>query len=179
MADKVVKRPQISVGLKPNSKEVVLKHYLVSQKGVSEKDLVMKALLAFYLPAASIQDRTIERTHITKSVIDSCWLLLDQLFEINRSIDDRDLAAKAVVQSFVRSMIPALYQEFEIIDGDRFPAAVSLRESTSHSASFSSIEDDDDDGDDANDDDDEYEYEQPLSSGGIELSAALLARLEK
>ena len=52
MADKVVKRPQISVGLKPNSKEVVLKHYLVSQKGVSEKDLVMKALLAFYLPAA-------------------------------------------------------------------------------------------------------------------------------
>ena len=77
-------------------------------------------------------------------------------------------------------MIPALYQEFEIEDGDRFPAAVSQRESTSHSASFSSIEDDDDDGDDGNDDDDdEYEYEQPLSSGGIELSAALLARLEK
>jgi len=71
-----------------------------------------------------------------------------------------------------------LYQEFEIEDGDRFPAAVSLRESTSHSASFSSTEDDDDDGDDGNDND-EYEYEQPLSSGGIELSAALLARLEK
>ena len=78
-----------------------------------------------------------------------------------------------------------MYQEFEIEDGDRFPAAVSQRESTSYSASFSSIEDDDDDGDDGNDDDDddddddEYEYEQPLSSGGIELSAALLARLEK
>jgi hypothetical protein len=170
VTESTVKRPQISFGLKLNSQEIALKHYLVSKNGASEKDLVMRALLAFYLPAALTQTDRIKQTDLTKSAIDSCWSLLDCLCEIYRSLDNRDPATKAVVRSFVKSMMPVLYKEFEFGGDDLVLPMVSGQMSVDRV--------DNDRVDD--DDDDEYEYEPlPLSSDPIGLSPTLLAQLEK
>jgi hypothetical protein len=120
VTDQTVKRPQISLALKPDSKEVILKNYLVSQKGISEKELVLKALYAFYLPLALGTDCNTSSRDLTKSTIDSCWSLLNQSIEIHRSIDDGDLAAITIIDSFVKSIMPALHEEFRMggIDSD-------------------------------------------------------------
>jgi hypothetical protein len=123
VTDQTVKRPQISLALKPNSKEVILKNYLVSQKGITEKELVLKALYAFYLPLALGADCNTSSSDLTKSTIDSCWSLLNQSIEIHRSIDDGDLAAIGIIDSFVKSIVPALHEEFRMggIDSDECP----------------------------------------------------------
>ena len=122
MTDQTVKRPQISLALKPDSKEVVLKNYLVSQKGISEKELVLKALYAFYLPLALEADCNTSSSDLTKSTIDSCWSLLNQSIEIHRSIDNGERAAITIVDSFVKSIVPALHEEFRMggIDSDEY-----------------------------------------------------------
>jgi hypothetical protein len=177
VTESTVKRPQISFGLKLNSQEIALKHYLVSKNGASEKDLVMRALLAFYLPAALTQTDRIKQTDLTKSAIDSCWSLLDCLCEIYRSLDNRDPATKAVVRSFVKSMMPVLYKEFEFGGDDLVLPMVSGQMSVDR---VNDDRVDNDRVDDDDDDDDEYEYEPlPLSSNPIGLSPTLLAQLEK
>jgi hypothetical protein len=119
-SDKKGKRVQIGVWLGTSYKDIAIKKYLVSaHDGDSEKELVMKAIGAFYLPAAlvhhesSIKEVNTIDSVVAKAVVDSVWVLMGQILAVRRTVD-RSSAAGEVIDGVIGSMLPAFCKEFGI-----------------------------------------------------------------
>jgi hypothetical protein len=103
------KRVFLSVAVIPNTVEADIKEYFQGQQ--QEKKLIVKALSAFYRPAALLENETVNSGDITMAIIDSLWLLANQMVEIRKSAKGCE-ASMLAIDNFVESMIPMLRGEF-------------------------------------------------------------------
>jgi hypothetical protein len=127
MTKDTAKRAYISVAVVPNTEESTIKAYLQSMG--QEKPLIINALKGFYMPAGLLLDSSVSDSSVTKAVLDSVWLLMNQIREIRRSVDG-SRASLEVIDGFVGSMIPGLCKDFGVTMPDNSDNNGSSKEVT-------------------------------------------------
>jgi hypothetical protein len=105
------KRTYISMSVVPNTDESTLKNYLQSMG--QEKPLIMSALKGFYMPAGMSLESSVSDGEITRVVLDSVWLLINQVSEIRRSAKV-SRASLEVIDGYVGSMMAGICEEFGV-----------------------------------------------------------------
>lgn len=76
----------------------------------------MKALQAFYLPLALLEENyDVNDTEITKAGVDAFWYLTNQLIVIRNAMEAKGIATD-FLDGYVKAMLPVLTEKF---DSDR------------------------------------------------------------